>query len=40
MVISRFWTVDDLPSNRSPRSKAEEFVEDHFEKTTITEPDG
>ena len=38
--ISRFWTVEDLPLNRCPRSKKEEFVEDHFVKTTITEPDG
>ena len=32
LVINRFWTVDDLPSNRSPRSKEEEFVEDHSTK--------
>ena len=32
LVINRFWTVDDLPSNRSPRSKAEEFVENHFDQ--------
>ena len=38
--ISRFWTVEDLPLNRCPRSKEEEFVEDHFDKTTITKPNG
>ena len=38
--MNRFWTVEDLPSNRSPRSKEEEFVEDHFDKITRTEPDG
>ena len=38
--FSRFWTVEDLPLNRSPRSKEEQFVEDQFDKTTITEPDG
>ena len=38
--INRLWTVDDLPSNRSPRSNEEDFVEDHYDKTTVTEPDG
>ena len=38
--INRLWTVDDLPSNRNPRSNEEEFVEDHYDKTTVTEPDG
>ena len=38
--INRLWTVDDLPSNRSPRSNEEEFVEDHYDKTTVTESDG
>ena len=38
--ISRFWPVKELPLNRSPRSKEEEFAEDHFDKTTITELDG
>ena len=38
--INRLWTVDDLPSNRSPRSNEEEFVEDQYDKTTATEPDG
>ena len=38
--INRFWTVDDLPSNQSPRSNEEEFVEDHYDKTSVTESDG
>ena len=38
--MNRIWTVEDLPSNRSPRSKEEEFVENHLDKTTRTEPDG
>ena len=38
--INRLWTVDDLPSNRSPRSNEEDFVEDHYDKTTVTESDG
>ena len=40
LEISRFWTVENLPLNRSHRTKEEEFVEDHFDKTTITKPDG
>ena len=38
--ISRFWTVEDLPLNRCPRSKKEEFVEDPFDKRTLTKPNG
>ena len=38
--IRRFWTVEDLPLNRRLQSKEEELVEDHFDRTTITEPDG
>ena len=38
--ISRFWTVDDMHVNRTPRSKEEEFAENHFDKSTSTQPDG